>query len=123
MAGNLIETISTFGQRKVSINSGPSLIEETIGLGVHETSMSFGKYKVTAGAGKFEISAPIGTVTLEGATVTVKGKVQVNVDAPFVKIGSGALIGGVVSGLPGKPNHADYVTGAPLKGSFKVSVG
>lgn len=123
MAGDLIETISTFGQRKVSINAGPTMIKETIGNGVHETEMTLGKYKVTAGAGKFEIAAPIGTVTLEGATVTIKGKVQVNIDAPFVKVGSGALIGGAVSGLPGKPNHADYLTGAPLKGSFKVSIG
>lgn len=121
MAGDLIETISTFGQRKVSINGGN--IKETIGLGVHETEMLLGSYKLKMGAGKLEIISPIGTVKMEGSLVTIKGSLMVNVDAPIVKLGSGALIGGVVSGLPGKPTHADYVTGAPLLGSFKVSVG
>ncbi len=121
MAGDIIQTITTFGQRKLSVNGG--LIEETIGNGVYETKVTAGKYRVEAGVGKFEIISPIGTVTLEGLTVTVKGSALVNIDAPMVKIGSGALIGGVVSGLPGKPNHFDYVTGSPLAGSFKVSVG
>lgn len=123
MAGDIIQTITTFGQRKLTVNKGPIQIKETIGNKVYEISMLIGTYKIDAKLGKLEIQAPTGVVTMEGSTVTIKGKTLVNVDAPMVKIGSGALIGGVVSGLPGIPNHFDYVTGSPLAGSFKVSVG
>jgi hypothetical protein len=123
MAGDIIQTITTFGQRRLTVNKGPIQIKETIGNKIYEISLLIGTYKIDAVAGKLEIQAPLGTVTMEGTTVMIKGKSLVTVDAPMVKIGSGALIGGVVSGLPGIPNHFDYVTGSPLAGSFKVSVG
>jgi len=120
MAGDLIETISTFGQRKVSINLGN--IKETIGNGVHETEMILGTYKLSMGVGKLEIKSPIGMVTMEGSTVTIKGSLLVKVDAPMVKLGSGAPIGGALTGLPGIPSCFDPITGAPFLGSYKVSI-
>lgn len=117
--GNIKQTITGFGQRKLSVNGGN--IKETIGNFEHTTEMKLGTYKLSVGQGKFEIVAPLGVVTLEGSTVTIKGNIMVSVDAPIVKIGKNAPIGGVITGIPGIPSHFDYVTGAPLKGSLKVS--
>lgn len=120
MGGNIIETISTFGQKKLSVNA--KNVEQIIGMGVYETKMKIGQYKVNVNSGTIEIKTSIGTISISGTSVDIKGSVLVNIVAPMVKIGKGAPIGGVISGLPGIPSHADYVTGAPLKGSFKVSV-
>ena len=118
--GNIQETITTFGQKKLSVNAGN--IEKTIGNGVHETNVRIGKYSINAGAGKMEIVAPIGTISIEGSTIDIKGSIIVNVSAPIVKLGNGAPIGGAVTGLPGIPSHYDYLTGSPLAGSLKVGI-
>lgn len=124
-AGNIIQTITTFGQRKASFNGkgGVFNITETIGNAKHETKINAGRYTLDCVGAKIDILAPIGTIKIDGSSITLNGSLITTIDSPIVKLGSGALIGGVVSGLPGKPTHADYTTGAPLKGSFKVSVG
>jgi hypothetical protein len=119
--GNIDETITTFGKRKTTITAGG--IENSIITGNHKTTIQAGSYKVEVTAGTIKVKTTAGTVTIEGTTVAVKGTAMVNVSAPLVKLGNGAAIGGVVSGMPGMPNHMDYCTGAPLKGSMKVSVG
>ena len=119
--GNISESITTFGKRKTSILSGG--IEESIGTGSYETSIKLGSYKLKVTTGGIELKTNIGTVTVSGTTVAIKGTAMVNIEAPLVKVGKGALLGGIVSGLPGKPNHFDYMSGSPLKGSMKVSVG
>ena len=119
--GNIDESITTFGKRKTSILSGG--IEESIGTGSYETSIKLGSYKLNVTTGGIELKTNLGTVTVSGTTVAIKGTALVNIEAPLVKVGKGALVGGIVSGLPGKPNHFDYMSGAPLKGSMKVSVG
>ncbi len=119
--GNIEETITTFGKRKTSILSGG--IEESIGTGSYETSIKVGSYKLNVTTGGIELKTSLGTVTTSGTSISVKATALVNIEAPLVKIGKGALIGGIVSGLPGKPNHFDYISGLPLRGSMKVSVG
>ena len=119
-AGDIQETITTFGQKKLSVNAGN--IDQKIGNGVYETNIRIGKYTINAGAGKMEITAPIGTVSIEGSTIDIKGNITVNVSAPIVKLGQNAPIGGAVTGLPGIPSHYDFVTGAPLAGSLKVGI-
>lgn len=118
-AGNIQETITSFGQKKLSVNGGN--IQQTIGNGLHKTEIKAGQYIIDFGAGKIELIAPIGSVTMEGSLVTIKGDVSVSVDAPIVKLGKNAPIGGVVTALPGIPSHLDYIVGIPLKGSLRVS--
>lgn len=119
--GNIDESITTFGKRKTSILSGG--IEESIGTGSYETNIKLGSYKLNVTTGGIELKTSVGTVTVSGTSVSVKATALVNIEAPLVKVGKGALVGGIVSGLPGKPNHFDYMSGAALKGSMKVSVG
>ncbi len=118
-AGDIQHTITTFGQKKLSVNGGN--IQQNIGNGVYETLIKLGSYTLDVKTGSIEIKTALGTVTVSGTSVEIKGSVSVSVDAPVVKLGQNAPIGGVVTGLPGIPSHADYVTGAPLKGSLKVS--
>lgn len=119
--GNIDESITTFGKRKTNILSGG--IEESIGTGSYKTDIKVGSYKLNVTTGGIELKTNLGTVSFSGTTVSVKATALVNIEAPLVKVGKGALVGGIVSGLPGKPNHFDYMSGAPLKGSMKVSVG
>lgn len=119
--GNIDESISTFGKRKTTILSGG--IEESITTGSYKTSIKAGSYKLNVTAGNIELKTSAGTVNVSGTSISIKATALVNVEAPLVKLGKGALVGGVVSGLPGKPNHQDYICGVPLKGSMKVSVG
>ena len=91
--------------------------------GSYKTTVGAGSYTINVGTGTVSISSTAGTVSMSGTAVTITGNLAVQVNAPIVQLGNGALIGGVVSGLPGIPTHFDYVTGLPLKGSLKVSVG
>lgn len=119
--GNIDESITTFGKRITTITSGG--IEETITAGNYETKITTGNYKVNVTAGNIEHKTSAGSVNIGGLTASIKASTMVNIESPVVKLGKGALLGGVVSGLPGKPNHNDYLVGIPLKGSMKVSVG
>jgi hypothetical protein len=121
LAGNISETITTFGKRSTMVTAGS--IEETLLSGTYKTTIGAGSYAINVTTGAISISSTAGTVTMSGTAVTVTGNIAVQVNAPIVQLGNGALIGGVVSGLPGLPTHFDYCTGLPLKGSMKVSVG
>jgi len=121
LAGNIKETIKTFGKRTTTVTTGS--IEETIIAGNRSTKIKAGNYTVSVTAGVIKIETLLGSISLKGTNVTIDGKLLTTIKSPLVRIGNGALIGGVVSGLPGKPNHFDYLTGLPLRGSFKVSVG
>lgn len=122
IAGNISETVQTFGKKSTTVTSGS--IEQSVPVaGKFSTSVKAGTYTVDVGAGAITIKTKVGLVTVSGTSVTIKGNILVNIDAPLVRVGKGALIGGTVSGLPGKPTHFDYVTGLPLMGSLKVSVG
>jgi hypothetical protein len=121
LAGNISETIATFGKRSTLVTAGS--IEETVLTGSYKTTVGAGSYTISVGTGTISISSTVGTVSMSGTAVTITGNLAVQVNAPIVQLGNGALIGGVVSGLPGIPTHFDYVTGLPLKGSLKVSVG
>ena len=121
LRGDISETITTFGKRSTLVTSGS--IEENLLSGTYKTTVGVGSYAINVGAGSVSISSAAGTVTMSGTAVTITGNIAVQVNAPIVQLGIGALIGGVVSGLPGTPTHLDYVTGLPLLGSMKVSVG
>lgn len=121
LAGDISETITTFGKRSTLVTSGS--IEENLLSGTYKTTIGIGSYAVSVGAGSISITSTAGSVSVSGTAVTITGNLAVQVNAPIVQLGNGALIGGVVSGLPGIPTHFDYVTGLPLKGSMKVSVG
>lgn len=118
-AGDIQETITTFGQKKLSVNGGN--IQQNIGNGVYETLIKVGNYTLDVKTGTIEIKTAVGTVTISGTAVEIKGTASVSVDAPIVRLGKNAPIGGVVTGLPGIPSHVDYIVGIPLKGSLKVS--
>lgn len=119
--GNIDESITTFGKKKTTILSGG--IEETITTGSHKMDIKAGSYKLGITGGNIEMKTTAGTAKYAATSVSTEATALANVKSPMVKLGKGALIGGVVSGLPGKPNHNDYMSGAPLKGSMKVSVG
>ena len=119
--GDITETITTFGKRSTLVTSGS--IEETLLSGTYKTTIGAGSYAINVTTGAISISSTAGTVTMSGTAITITGNMTVQVNAPIVQLGNGALIGGVVSGLPGMPTHFDYTTGLPLKGSMKVSVG
>ena len=119
LAGNITETITTFGKRSTTITSGS--IEEKLISGTYKTTVTAGSYAINVNAGSIEIKTSAGLVTVSGTSVTIKGSLTVSVDAPIVRLGSNAPIGGVVTGLPGIPSTYDFTTGLPFKGSLKVS--
>lgn len=122
LKGDLTETIQTFGKRKCSISVGN--IEESILTGDRKTEITAGNYKVKVSVGGIEIKNSMGTISINAAgMVTIKGSIMVKVDAPIVKVGKGAPLGGAITGLPGTSiSHYDYMSGAPLKGSAKVGI-
>ena len=74
-------------------------------------------------AGNINIKTSAGSIELKGLNINIKGDVGVTVEAPFVKVGKNAPMGGAITGLPGTaPSHMDYVTGSPLKGSMTVGI-
>lgn len=119
--GDIIESITTVGKKSTSITMGN--IEQNIKVGDHKTTITTGDYKIGVTAGGVEIKTSVGSIEMSGTSIKTKGDISIVHDAPIVKLGGAKLIGGVVSGLPGKITHNDYVTGAPLKGSMKVGVG
>ena len=129
LLGSVEETIK-IGKRGTTVRtvaapiSSPTVAVETkVGAGNVETGILGGKFVVDIKAGSAEIKTKLGTIEISGTSIAIKATALVNVEAPLVKLGGGALVGGVVSGLPGNPNHFDFITGSPLKGSSKVSVG
>lgn len=118
--GNREETI-TLGNKITTVRTGN--IEQNINVGSHETSITTGNYKVNVSAGNITHETSAGTINISGTSAKINGDVSIVADAPIVKLGGALLVGGVVSGLPGKITHYDYMSGAPLKGSLKVSVG
>ena len=121
VAGDITESITSVGNRITKLQKGD--ITQTISIGNYKTKLLKGNYEVDVLGGDVLIKTSVGSVEVSANSVKVKGNISVEVDSRMVKLGSGALIGGVVSGLPGKVTHNDYVTGSPLKGSTKVSVG
>jgi hypothetical protein len=119
-AGNITESITTFGKRSTTITSGS--IEETLISGTYKTTVQAGTYAVNVTGGSISIKTSAGLVTVAGTSVTVKGDLTVSVDAPIVRLGSGAPLGGAVTGLPGIPSDFDRVTGTPFRGSMKVGI-
>ena len=127
LKGSLKESI-TLGKRITEVG-GPGVpglpgmgIEQSILSGTCSTSIKAGQYKVNVSLGGIEIKTSAGTVNVSGTSVTIKGTLSVKVDAPIVQVGKGAPFGGAITGLPGKPSHYDYVTGAAHKGSMKVGI-
>jgi hypothetical protein len=118
--GNILETIQTFGKKSTTITAGS--IEQTLITGKHKTSITSGAYNVEVSAGSAGIKALAGATSMQSLTMTLKGSANVYMDTPIARLGSGASIGGAISGMPGKPSHFDYVTGAPHKGSMKVGL-
>ena len=119
--GNIKQSITTIGNHTTSVTTGN--IEDNIIAGSRKVSIRAGTVKIEVTAGAININTKAGTVGIGGTTITLDGKILTNIKGPLVRIGNGALIGGVVSGLPGKITHLDFLTGLPLKGSLKVSVG
>lgn len=120
MKGDIKESITTFGKRETKIKLGN--IEQDIIKGDCKTSIKIGNYKLDIKTGKIEIKTGVGTIKVSGTSIDIEAKAQVNIKSPLVKVGKGAPIGGAVTGLPGKPSHMCYVTGAPCKGSLKVGI-
>ncbi len=118
--GDITESITSFGKKSTSLFSGN--IEQSVTTGNVETDVSIGDYKVNVSTGSIEMATSAGTVDISGTNVSVEAQILATIDAKLIKLG-GSLVGGVVSGLPGKVTHNDYVTGPPLKGSLKVSIG
>jgi len=119
LRGNISETITTFGKRSTTIAAGS--IEQSIVTGNIKTSIGAGSYSVAVKGGSISIKTTAGLVTIAGTNVTIKGNLAVSVNAPLVRLGNGAPIGGVLTGLPGIPSCFDPITGTPFSGSLRVS--
>jgi hypothetical protein len=120
MAGNITETM-TFGKRSLTIQTTGS-IEENLTSGTYKTTVSAGAYTINVKTGTIDIKSNAGLVTISGTAVTIKGNLTVSVDSPIVRLGSGAPLGGAVTGLPGIPSDFCKVTGIPYRGSMKVGI-
>jgi hypothetical protein len=121
MTGNIKETIKTFGNKSTTLTLGN--IEEKIIAGNRKCSILLGKYTVDIKAGNIEIKTLAGQAKLSAiAGVTIESVAKADVKALQVKLGMGPH-GGVVTGLPGLPSHFDYMTGAPVKGTFTIKAG
>jgi len=122
LAGDITETIQTIGNKKTQLTAGN--IEESILAGDHKTSIKAGNFKAEVTAGSITIKNSLASMSMDIAgNVKIKGTISVVVDAPIVKVGSGAPLGGAITGLPGtSPSHYDFITGAPHRGSVKVGI-
>jgi hypothetical protein len=118
LAGNIFETIATFGNKTSSITTGNS--SELIIAGNKTTAITTGNYSVTVGAGNITVATAAGVVSIAATgSINITSASMVNVTAPMVNLGA-AAVGGVVVGIPGIPSHLDYLTGMPLKSSMTV---
>jgi hypothetical protein len=118
--GDITETIQTFGKRSTLVTAGS--IENTLLSGTFTNSVKAGSYTISVNAGAISIKTDAGTVSMNGSVVNINGTALVNVTAPLVRIGSGAPIGGALTGLPGIPSDFDRISGTPFLGSFKVGI-
>lgn len=112
------------GSEKTKLLAGN--ISETIILGQRETKIGVGNFKVQIGLGNVELKTLAGNITistlagvmnLSALRMSLKA-LQIELNAPLVKIGSLAQ-GGVVNNGPA--GHKDYLTGLPLLGSVSVT--
>lgn len=116
-AGDMVETIKTFGNKKTAITKGN--IEETIFVGDKRVTIITGNYKVKVGAGGIDISAA-GSAKLTGLKgVTIQG-LKTNINSATVSLGALPVKGNVVTGLPGVPSTFCYISGLPPRGSMTV---
>jgi hypothetical protein len=121
IGGNISEAITTFGNKTTSVSTG--YIEQKAGLGLASTKLTVASYDVKVKAGAINIKTSAGMVTVSGSTVSIKGGLLVNIDAPIVRVGKGAPLGGALTGLPGIPSAFDPIVGTPFLGSRKVGLG
>jgi hypothetical protein len=112
------------GNKKTKMVAGT--ITEDILLGKRETRIGVGNFKVQIGVGNIDLQSLAGNVTistiagvmnLSALRLSLKA-LQIELNAPLVKIGSLAQ-GGVVNNGPA--GHKDYMTGLPLLGSVSVT--
>jgi len=112
------------GSKKTKMLAGT--ITEDILLGKRETKIGVGNFKVQVGVGNIDLKTLVGNVTistlagvmnLSALRLSLKA-LQIELNAPLVKIGSLAQ-GGVVNNGPA--GHKDYMTGLPLLGSVSVT--
>jgi len=120
LIGNIEETIKGPGKRITMLTAGS--IENTVLSGTIKQNITAGNYKLDIKAGGANMNLKTGALGTDSLAVKMKGATTVIVDTPITRIGRGASLGGVVAGAPGKPNHFDYMTGAPLRGSMKVGI-
>jgi hypothetical protein len=118
ITGDILETISTFGNKKTKLTKGN--IEENIIAGNRNFTIIKGDYKVSITSGNINISTTTGKATLKGTTgVTINGK-SIDLNGPKVSIGSSPVKGGVMVGLPGAVSYYESLTGLPGRGSSTV---
>jgi len=125
--GNIIETITKVGSKKVTLKSGN--IEETITVGNRRFRTNSGNFTAETTSGNITLTSRAGNVGLKTANgkVSIEGTLNVSLKtskAANVNISGGAikLLGrtGGSGGVITSKTHLDYITGAPLKGSTSV---
>lgn len=113
--GDIAESITTFGKRKVDIVSGG--FEDTLKTGTYKINVTTGSYKLKVGTGAVEIASGRSSVKLSAAAITVSATGSVKVEAPSITF---TKKGGIATGVVTQKSHKDYTTGAPLKTSMSV---
>lgn len=125
LAGNISETIQAAGSKTTTLLTGIGAIQQQIGPGINgiaSTRLTAASYDVNLKAGVINIKTGVGTVTVSGTSVIIKGGLTVSIDAPFVRVGKGAPLLGALTGLPGIPTAFDPLVGTPFLGSRKVGI-
>lgn len=125
--GDITEQILVTGNKRTTLTKGN--IEETIITGNRKLNIGVGNYGAVIGKGNISASTASGNVSIETKSGKMELKALQNIDIKTnliskvtIKGGSIALkgrtpAGGVITTL----THRDYITGAPLIGSFSVT--
>lgn len=127
LKGDVIEKISNVGNKILSIKAGN--IEEEITVGNKSFNTNSGNYKVNTSAGNVSLSTKVGQLNLltKNGKASVKASLNINIktsNAAGINVSGGSIklkgrlgnLGGVIT----SKTHLDYITGAPLRGSFTV---
>jgi len=127
LKGDIIETITKVGSRKLTIKTGN--IEENITAGSRKFKTKTGSFTASTKSGSVSLSTKVGQISFktDGGKATIKA--TQNIDVKTTKAANVNISGGSINlkgrmgnsgGVITTKTHFDYITGAPLKGSTTV---
>lgn len=122
IAGSISRSVTT---GSISDSVGAGNFSASADTGNMSFSVNVGNFSATVGSGSLSLTASGGPASISGtASVSVSSPASVSITAPLISLGAAVSGLAAMGGIPGPGTpHLDYLTGIPIIGNPKITMG